>query len=79
MSHDNDEVRGRRFGSKVETWQLSQCLTCAHWEGNRTCSAFDGHIPLSILENSFDHREEHPKDNGKTWTPDSDDVEHPMD
>jgi hypothetical protein len=36
-------------------------------------------VPIAILENRFDHRHEHPDDNGTTWTPGHDGTEHAVD
>ncbi|MFO8100277.1 MAG: hypothetical protein R6T83_11735 [Salinibacter sp.] len=42
--------------------------------------AFDDmKVPVQIIDNTFDHRASHPQDNGRTYTPISEDVDHPMD
>lgn len=53
-----------------------------HWDEDleRECVAFDDmKVPVQIIDNTFDHRASHPQDNGRTYTPISEDVDHPMD
>jgi hypothetical protein len=74
------EGRADRFGSSFSAARFSQCLSCAHWEGNAECAAFDEmKVPGEIRANQFDHRETHPDDNGLTYAPEDDDAGHPMD
>lgn len=76
---DLDPSRADRFGAGEGGYEHSQCGNCAHWTGKRTCEAFgDREIPFEILANEFDHRENHPDDNGLTWTPEDDGATHPF-
>jgi len=75
---DIPEDRAGRFGTPPGGYEASQCQTCQHYEGDRRCAAFeDQEIPIEILDNQFDHRQEHRGDNGATWTPTGSDAEHP--
>jgi hypothetical protein len=50
------------------------CFKCVHFNedeetGEQTCAAFQGPIPVEILQDGFDHRQEFPGDNGVRFTP----------
>jgi len=52
----------------------TMCLDCVHMSedeetGELTCAAFQGPIPLEILQDGFDHRQPFPGDNGIQFTP----------
>ena len=74
------EEKLERHGGGQAGYEWSQCHNCTHrHEGSPTCDAFgDRHIPMSILKNDFDHRENHPDDNGLTWEPEDEDAVHPF-
>lgn len=75
---DIDPDRGERFSSGEEGYEFSQCDACEHFNGQARCDAFDDRtIPMAILKNDFDHRQNHPDDNGRTWTPERDEDVHP--
>lgn len=48
---------------------IVQCAFCVHLSSNRVndkriCNAFPDGIPDEIILGEYDHREEHPEDNG---------------
>jgi hypothetical protein len=46
------------------------CVYCEHWTGGQTCKAFPGmKIPHEITTVEFDHRRNHPQDNGIVFSP----------
>lgn len=81
MSDDVSNIpmeRAGRFGTPEGGYEVSQCQFCAHYQGDRRCAAFGStEIPIEILENSFDHRQNHPGDNGLAYEPEGDEAEHP--
>ena len=43
---------------------ISQCVFCRHWQGQKKCTAFPDEIPMKIRTNEHDHRKPYPDDNG---------------
>ena len=59
-----------RFGwSNTEGVPISQCVQCRHNRLDGTCDAFPDGIPMSILTNTFDHRQPHDGDHGIQFEP----------
>lgn len=49
--------------------QSDQCVSCAHYLGTLTCTAFPERIPEAILTGEHDHSEPYPGDGGTRWAP----------
>ena len=53
--------------------QSDQCISCKHYQGALTCTAFPEGIPFEILSGEHDHAEAYPGDGGiryEKWEPD---------
>jgi len=53
-----------KYASNPTLDKISQCIRCKNDIGNGACKAFPDGIPMQILKNEWDHREEFPGDNG---------------
>jgi len=51
------------------TTVLSQCQRCKHYQGASECAAYPDGIPAQIVQNTHDHREAYPGDNGIQFEP----------
>lgn len=40
-----------------DSWTVSKCLRCRHWQKGGRCIAFPRGIPRAILNNDYDHSE----------------------
>lgn len=54
--------------------QSFQCISCEHYQGVKTCTAFPDEIPDEIYTGDFDHRKPYAGDRGIRWKPLRDDV-----
>jgi hypothetical protein len=52
---------------------MVQCAYCKHYDSDAknkpSCAAFVGRIPVEIIRGDFDHSDNHPNDNGLTFSP----------
>lgn len=57
----------------------SQCVGCSRKASNDSCDAYPQGIPMQILTNEHDHREEFPGDGGLLYEAVLEGAPHPVD
>lgn len=72
-----EKEQSQGVGGDLSETGLSQCLFCSRWRGGGACEAYTGEpylVPVVILDNTADHRDSYPGDNGLRFSPKDEDA-----